>query len=479
MRGGDYHPTLATGSIHEASHALLDGTHAPDANRPAAARSSDSSLHAALENAFSSRHLASDLGSWHDAPAGAEPVGRSLRAHWTRVGPQGVFYGRVASGESPLAGASVFVLQRSRVVAHATTDDAGRYTIDFIDPGTYSIIVYHSQAILAFGFNAIAHDRGIDAGSTLDSAPLWKSGTAVNRFIQQWIPEIQFTSISGWSIAPDIADDPGWFDVGQIRSLRPDALPATSIRHHRIVLDSGGTASGRLHRIDSRSGRPLPLRRTFVFLLRAGRDMPVACRTQANEHGVFEISGCTPGWYGLLAVGEDGIAAIGVELVDGSLAAKKNAGGQPEIARTKAHPISLARPSDRGLPLDGGSDIGNSKFEIRDVPLYKKVSWGGTSAFPAETREAVAIDVALIDPESAGWLNDFLRDQSFSEDWTGPASNATPGFHGGAPEGTSPGFGAAPPFGPSIPPEFLLPALAPIFDEGGGSRPLPKSPIGP
>ena len=181
--------------------------------------------------------------------------------------------------------------------------------------------------------------------------------------ILEHAPKVRFRAYGEYEIGENDMANAVHFGWAGLNNFDIDAEPATSIESQPILMNDSGGMNGRVHQINNLDGRPVPILDTKVFLIRDGQ---IVAETQADSLGVFSFSELELGNYGLVAVGSDGLGVIGVELI-------------------------------------AASEGENSSID-RDVKL---VSHRNTTLYASN-----AIDMALVSPESIGWINDFLRRQA-------------------------------------------------------------------
>jgi hypothetical protein len=91
----------------------------------------------------------------------------------------------------------------------------------------------------------------------------------------------------------------------------PAARPATSVSSHQVIPTADGRLVGRVHQMNSRNGRPVELRNTRIMLLQ-NDDVYAAVTT--DSYGVFEFENIPTGEYSCVAVGQDGLGCIGINV---------------------------------------------------------------------------------------------------------------------------------------------------------------------
>jgi hypothetical protein len=258
----------------------------------------------------------SSLADWSQAGQGSAPTGNDLRANWIMLDPSGSVSGTV-QGESSLDAANMklFLLRGGFVVNQTTTSHAGNFTLAGLEAGSHTLVGYSPSAIFAFGFNAVAHRASSpNMPRRIATRAVASIGNkiTVSRLIARVSPEVRFPNSGQYGFGEDAISEArhfGWQGLGRFDVA---ATPATTIASLPVALGNGGTLVGRVHQLHYRNGRPLPIRRTSVLLIRSGT---VVAESGCDRYGVFRVAALEPGDYGLVAAGSDGFAALGIRLV--------------------------------------------------------------------------------------------------------------------------------------------------------------------
>lgn len=245
----------------------------------------------------------------------AEPVVRQ----WVSSNADGVVSGRVivpgANAAAALAvnGADVVLVnsESGEAAGEAVTGDDGVFNIADIQPGVYSLSVQGEYAF-AFGALHVLENGAVDTGTTIDIAAarldLPTVKTAIVRYLPSKLEPRPMTS-----------------------QLPPESL--TSNGTPSVVALTDGGLNGRLFR-DATNGAA----NSNVFIFKDGNEV---ARVLTDDTGKFRVEDLGPGAFSLIAVGPDGLAACGFDLIDSrALGAKDNANGKSFVADGDA-PTSL------------------------------------------------------------------------------------------------------------------------------------------
>ena len=106
-------------------------------------------------------------------------------------------------------------------------------------------------------------------------------------------------------------DPPRLFGFNGLVNFAPDAKPSTSVSSRTVSKTSDGRLVGRVHQMNTLSGRPVDVRTTKVLLL---ENDSVVASTTSDNYGVFEFTGVPDGSYGVLAAGVDGVGLVGINV---------------------------------------------------------------------------------------------------------------------------------------------------------------------
>ncbi len=314
---------------------------------------------------------------WQGAKSqlGGVRISDTLRASWVQLNSAGGIDGRVDGINEPI---DVFLLRNGFVVSSATTAADGSYRVEAATPGTYTIVGYSKEGIFATGFLAVASD-GTATGlpQTLVSRPVLgaKNKKLVGKLIQEFAPDVVFRDYGSYEFGEGPDDPPEFYGFEGLKNLRVPATPSNVIDSRPITLGPGGTLVGRIHQANNLTGRPVEVLSTRVMVIQDGE---ILAEVQVDNAGVFEFTDLTPGEYGIVGVGSDGIVTLGVELIDDGIQGG-NFDAEAASAFNESGPIFNASARRR--------------FQANEN----------------------ALDATLVGPESTGWLNNYVTEQLYIE----------------------------------------------------------------
>lgn len=299
-----------------------------------------------------------DRSGW-DAAGTGKVEGRlseTLRANWVMVDANGLLRGTVIGFEGKAVTDVVVKLIRNGQVINSTAVNAqGQFSFNNVQQGTYGLVGFGEEHFFAFGFDAIRNSNNPKANAarsiTVMAGP---NATTINTdWISFFGPKVKYR-VYGRFLSKEGSDDPARLYGTEGLSVHyPAAVPSTTIQSHAVTALSDGRLIGRVHQIDSLNGRPVDVRNTRVLLL---KDDDIYAATSTDNYGVFEYTDIEAGFYTIVAAGDDGLAAIGLEVV-------------------KTEPSSTNDP----------------EFDAQVVP----------------------IDLALLPSESTGWMSSFAAEAAY------------------------------------------------------------------
>jgi hypothetical protein len=335
-----------------------------------------------------------ETAGWNQAGNVDGQVSDQLRGHWVALDTKGALHGTLVGFQAPVAAfpgalpgvAKVYVLRGGLLAGTGTVGPDGEFLVEGLSTGVYTLVAYSPTALAAYGLTLIEPEGNNTSLPThVEITPVAKQSRALNELVKYYSPSVRFLTYADYQVGEGAADPARWYGLRGIADQRPQVLPGSTIAPHQVTISADGTTRGRVHRIHSDSGRPLPVRNTTIILWQNER---IVTSTKTDNFGVFELRNLAPGSYGLVAVGGDGIAVLMFDAVGGP-------GSQASLrTRDQFQPAGF-RPESYDWMFEG-------------TPL----------------------DVALIDPEAIGWINHFITEQSYKEAISSPIAPPYPPMGG-------------------------------------------------
>ncbi|QEG20538.1 carboxypeptidase-like regulatory domain-containing protein [Mariniblastus fucicola] len=242
----------------------------------------------------------------------------TLRSNWVMLDRNGQFSGTVRGIDgAEVAGMTIFLMNNGRLVKTAAVQDDGTFVFTNVQRGAYSFVGWGDKAFFAFGANIINENPDADPSTprTVNCYAFQNETTINTDWIRYFAPNIAYRVYGRYTVEEGVEDPDNLYGFDGLTENPVMAEPATSISGTPVVLDSRGRLTGRVHQMNSLSGRPVDLRTTKVMLLK-GDD--VIGSTTTDNFGIFQFTGVQPGGYGLVAVGVDGVGSVGIQVADDS-----------------------------------------------------------------------------------------------------------------------------------------------------------------
>ncbi|MGI9517180.1 MAG: carboxypeptidase-like regulatory domain-containing protein [Pirellulaceae bacterium] len=326
------------------------------------------------------------LASWTEVTSSGQ-IGNRVRAHWVMLDDNGGLTGTVAGAiGGDTAGMRVFAIQGGNVISETRADNAGNFRLENVVPGNYALVGYSPWSFFGFGLNAIEYRPGaaqMPRRVVTRAVGSRDNKLQVSNLLQDNSPRVRFPIYGDYSFGEDEVSQAAWFGWEGLNRFDVPSTPATTIQSRTIRLGPGGQLTGRVHQINHRNGRPVPVENTSVVLVAGGR--PLA-ETRCNRKGAFSFAGIQAGLYNLVAVGRDGFAATGV-------AVSASGGG-------------VTSPGQRG---------GYRYDYFRDA----------RGVTPADT-----VSLTLMHGEAVGWANHFMAEQELADARSAPRQHRPRYCHG-------------------------------------------------
>lgn len=236
---------------------------------------------------------------------------------WVQVSDAGSISGSVVA----LLGKDSISLPKMRVslshsgsvVAFDETDIEGEFLIEHVSPDLYTLTAEGAGSLAVFSLVVLDGNAGKFLPNTINVPVMPTSGRVAEILRGQSVPMTTLPSIA-----------PTQDLLGSNRSV------ASS---HHVLLDGQGTLSGRL----GKAGASLNMSSMTVFIVKDGIELR---RVRVSADGSFSVPGLVPACYGLVAAGDNGVAATGFCAVNRSVVSK-NASGKVLVAQGNKIPTSL------------------------------------------------------------------------------------------------------------------------------------------
>lgn len=396
-----------------------------------------------------------DRAGWQAAGNGVAKgrLSEGLRANWVMVDSNGLLRGTVIGFESkPVTDVSVYLIKNGQVVNTTKVNEQGQFSFNNVQQGAYGLIGFGADNFFAFGFDAIRNSDNPKANApesiTVMASP---NATSINTdWIDFFAPKVKFRVYGRFNSRQGTEDSAALYGTDGISVHYPAAIPASSIQSHAVTALADGRMVGRVHQIDSLNGRPVDVRNTRIMLL---KDDDVYAATSTDNFGVFEFTLIEPGFYSLVAAGEDGMASIGLEIV------KSDADNEAADSNVVPIDVSLLPSESSGWLLSHANEVAYQRALKRSATLNAARS--GCNCPPnAGYNDAI---MRALQPSQRGrfWkrLNQYFDEIFYGQD-AGQGQATPQNYYGGNGYPPQPGYGQ--PGNYQVAPGAYVPPVAPL-----------------
>ena len=235
---------------------------------------------------------------------------------WVQLDESNALKGSVVAlqglDSSSLPKMRVTLSQNGKPVLFDETDAAGEFLIENVAPGLYTLKAEGAQSTALFSLVVLDQDAG---------RHLPKSVSVTVMPVSSRVSEI----LRGQSSPTQMS-----YEAPKSDPLGKSRVVASS---NQVMLDNQGALVGRL----GKASAAVDMSKMTVFLMKDGQELR---RVRVTGDGSFAISDVAPGCYGLVAAGEQGVAAVGFCAINRAVAAAKT-NGEVLIAKMAQAPSSL------------------------------------------------------------------------------------------------------------------------------------------
>ena len=176
----------------------------------------------------------------------------------------------------------VSLYQAGKVVAFDDTDTEGEFLMEGVSPGIYTLVAETGESLAVFSL------------------------TILDSFAGEHLPksvEVRMMSTVGGRTSEIIRGQVGRTPVSQqVPEKDPLVANRTISSTHKVMIDANGTLKGELSKPVAR----VDMSSMIVYIMKDGIEVS---KTNVASDGKFTVSGLGSGCYGLVAVGDQGIAA--------------------------------------------------------------------------------------------------------------------------------------------------------------------------
>ena len=235
---------------------------------------------------------------------------------WIHVDGSGSIRGSVVSllGQDSLSLSKmrVSLKQNGEVIAWDDTDIDGDFLIEKLSPGLYTLTAEGGGSLAMFSLVILDQLSGQHLPNSIDIRVM-PTSSRVSEILR------------------------GQSDPKSLTAAAPGEDPLQKSRKlsetHQVLLDAQGTLNGRL----GKAAASVDMSSMTVFIMKDGEELK---RAKVAADGSFSVPGLSAACYGLVAAGDQGVAATGFCAVNRSVV-NMNTKGKIFVAQTNKLPTSL------------------------------------------------------------------------------------------------------------------------------------------
>ncbi len=265
---------------------------------------------------------------------------------WVQTNGTGALKGSVVtlSGDDTLAvsGTRVILAQRGRAIANTSSNQDGEFSFANVAPGYYSIIAEADNSFATYGLAVLSKDTGAHLPNSVEIRVIRPKGDAIRKIIGTDLPP---TSISGTNDGM-VAD--------------PIAAKRSFAKSHRVLSSADGKVVGRLSTMGM-APELVDMSQMKTMLLRDGIEIG---RSNVSADGSFSFESVEPGCYGLVAVGNRGVAAVAFCVLKPTEASAMQKSSDGKVFVMAAGSLQDTASPSLNVELADGSDVMNVQEQV-------------------------------------------------------------------------------------------------------------------
>ncbi len=259
-----------------------------------------------------------------------EGLDKTLSAHFVRLNDEGQLEGTISAIEKQsgdtigVSALQVTLIQRGQIVARASTNSMGEFKTENVIPGMYTLCVAGDDGFLAYGIQVIESpwDDGLELApggeeasvvpqttTRLVSFPTAQEDAAVE--ITAAVIPPQFSTLQEIMARHVPFGVTGGGGGGAESDSQINVEESVIAGGFQVSLQEDGSLVGRVAPLASEKDQPIRLREMNAFLL---LDDEIYQQVKVDPDGNFAFEDVDPDVYGFAAAGEDGFAALSLQV---------------------------------------------------------------------------------------------------------------------------------------------------------------------
>lgn len=278
------------------------------------------------------------------------------RHHQVKLDGSGAFTGKLRmpaqNGLShPAANIQVRIIKHGIVLKTATTNNEGVFSFAGLPEGVVGLLGTSRDSLLLFSLRLVRDEfDGAEQGAfELDFESSVISGVNLpiaKQLIMERLPppDKRFSETTSKS--------EGAYEFGTGSS-------STSTHGHPVRLQPDGSLVGQVNVLDTRTGMHREIVDLTLHFLRDGKKV---AGTKVEATGRFSVSGLSSGLYGVVTTGDDGVLALGIEVVDAPPALANGLGEYRLTSSAESLELVVATVNAENFNRSNAYRISNGEF---------------------------------------------------------------------------------------------------------------------
>ncbi len=243
-----------------------------------------------------------------------KPLNDLFSKQWVKLTENNSINGQIVElsthDKTPLKGLPIVLVRDGKIVSAVKANTEGKFEFLNVKPGLYSLVCRTNQSFSVMALQVLDAQQGSHLSSSIEVRPVRQSGEIVKSIVRaQVLPPFVGSVVS---------------NSAEIPSMDPIAGERRFALSHVVKLDDKAELHGQLAKPGVAASNSDTQGMT-VYVLNGENEV---ARTESDEEGRFVVRGLTPGVYGFVAAGVNGLAATSFQVVDPGLAVKGSDGSK-------------------------------------------------------------------------------------------------------------------------------------------------------
>ena len=314
-----------------------------------------------------------------------EPINDLVNTHWITTNEKGHLDGRISSIEPrssitiPIGKLKISLLQNGVTIREGSTDYNGKFTLQNVEPGIYTLLGAGQNGFLAYGVNVLPKIRAKDLTQYypgLDNADRVKAYYVSHFNVPKHVVVSAALQIDAAAVPPEFQTlqriSQNYLPEDDAVEIDKESEDVTSVGDSTEIvsgfnhpLTANGSFTGTVQPIATADGTPGKLSEMNVFLIQD--DIEIA-RAIVDPSGKFEIEDIDPGVYSLIISGKGGFAARSIRLTSQRAVSSTIDANSDKTTRLVSHRVESARRNGLSVSfITNPNDIAVVKQQVSEV----------------------------------------------------------------------------------------------------------------